>query len=170
MFVKIIILISVIALMECRQSYYITGPSWNNEIKKCASSGGDHNRYTFHLGTLDSLGLKYDDINESTTIVAHGTLQLYTAATDALKQSSMSLKTYQDVNYYKTFSSSWEATGHRGWGAQISKIVLTIKIHKAGLIELENYVYAGSWWSVTCAQTKAYVNKIEIITSASKVN
>lgn len=163
MFLKIIIVICVTAWVNCKSSHIITGPSWKNEIRKCASGGGDDRTYTFELKTLGSIGLKYNDVNRSTSIVAHGRLEVYTKGTGLLKEPSMSLTAYSQENNYKIFSNSWTESARLGWAYQECRISLNIKIYQDGSVELNSYVYAGSWGAVTCSETKAYVEKIEII-------
>ncbi|OXU20934.1 hypothetical protein TSAR_003332 [Trichomalopsis sarcophagae] len=138
-------------------------PTWKNEIKKCASGGDDDHTYTFELKTLDSIGLNYSDINRSTSVVAHGRMELYTKGTGLLKEPSIPLTDYSEENNYKIFSHLWVEWARLGWAYQEGRIGLSVKIHKDGFIELKNYVYAGSWGAVTCSESKAYVQKIEII-------
>ncbi|XP_001608162.1 uncharacterized protein LOC100114783 [Nasonia vitripennis] len=162
MFLKTLIIISSITCINCK-SHIITGPTWKNEIKKCASGGGDERSYTFELKTLDSIGLNYSDINRSTSVVAHGRMELYTKGTGLLKEPTIPLTDYSEENNYKIFSHSWVESARLGWAYQEGRIGLSVKIHKDGFIELKNYVYAGSWGSITCAESRAYVQKIEII-------
>lgn len=163
MFLKSIVLISLITWVNCKESHFITGPTWKNEIKKCWSGGEDHHTYTFELGGLDSIGLKYNDINRSTSIVAHGSLHMYTKGTGPVEHSRMDLKFLSEENNYIIFSDSWTEWASLGWAYQECRIGLKIKIYKEGSVEFKSYVYAGSWGAVTCAETKAYVEKIEII-------
>lgn len=169
MLLKITILISAIALLDCNDSHFIIGPTWKNEISRCVNDKDGDNTSIFHLGTLDNIGLAYNDVNQFTGIIAHGRLQMYTHKTGYLIEHSMDLTNYNEENLYKTYSYEWEESVWAGWANQQGKIKLTIKIHKdTGTIELINYVYAGSWWAVTCSETKAYVDKIEIVTSPKK--
>lgn len=145
------------------QTIIIKGPGWRNEIKKCWSGGDNSQTYPFHVGAVESTGFDYEDINSNTYVKAYGDFELYTRKSGSEKKDHLPLTGYIEENGYKKFFQSWRLETSLGWATQTVAIGLTIKIHKGGLIELDNYVYAGSWGAVSCAWTKAFVEAIEII-------
>lgn len=166
MFFKVIIIIAAFAFasIQCKQSYIIKGSGWKNDLEKCASGGDENRTFNFNIGTLDSSvpGLNYNDIKQSTAADAHGYLELLTSTGSEVKQT-LHLTEYYQGDDYKQFSENWSRATTSGLASQASAISLTLKIHREGLIELINNVYAGSWLAITCATTKAYVDTIEII-------
>ncbi|CAG9133673.1 unnamed protein product [Plutella xylostella] len=163
MFKEIVYLfILAFILSEARQYNVITG-SWNNEVKKCASGGGQSIEYPFKLGTLESLSVKYEDLDSNTTVVASGEIYSFSQALGERDEKAIYLRDYKDEDTFKSYLGKFDYTAVCGWAKQICFTKFTLKFHKTGEVELLNYVYAASWGAVSCAETKAYVRKIEVI-------
>lgn len=146
------------------KSYIFAGDVWQNNIRKCASGGGDSHKYIYTIGTLDSVGLKYEDIDQQSMVVAYGSLKGHTGAVDN-NVPSIILKKYNHNGSSKTFYGEWGFTATAGWATQQVKIQLTIEFVNNGKVKLTNYVYAYSMMAVTCAETTSDVNKVELINS-----
>ncbi|CAB3261050.1 unnamed protein product [Arctia plantaginis] len=161
---KIIFAIIIFAAVgaDCK-SFIISGPTWKNERKACASGGEHHNSYTFYLGTLSDYSATYEEITGiADTIVAEGDLTLTTGKAGTVPRSELHLSEYSQSSDYKQFRGSWRMESYRGWASQIVEMVLTVKFYNSGKIYMDSYVSAGSWMSVTCADTKAYVERIKV--------
>lgn len=159
----LITLLALLTIAESRKSYTITG-TWNNEIKKCASGGGDQHDYFYDLSELDKIGLNYEEIDELTTVIAHfETMNGHTKAVSDADIKFLLLNEYKQGTNFKQFYGTWKYTAVCGWGTQATKLSLIIKFYEDGKVKLENYVYAGSWGAVSCAETKSHIGKIQII-------
>lgn len=153
-----------IDMVECKT--YVFTDDWRNEVKKCGSGGEGYHTYTFNVGNLNTVGLKYEDLNEQTEVIPFGELSGHTGASDHTIPSIILTK-YKDGDSYKKYYAAWGFTSKAGWATQIIQIQLTVKFMNTGNVELINYVYAYAMMSVTCAETKAYVNKIKVNTGGA---
>ncbi|KAI8422975.1 hypothetical protein MSG28_014065 [Choristoneura fumiferana] len=146
-------------MVECKS--YVFNGDWRNEVKKCASGGGNYHTYTFNVGNFNTVGLKYEDLNEQTEVISFGELSGHTGASDH-SIPSIILQKYKDGDSYKKYYAEWGFTSTAGWATQTVQMQLTVKFMNTGQVELINYVYAYAMMSVTCAETKAYAKSLMI--------
>lgn len=144
-------------------AFTITGPIWKNEIKSCYSAKGQEHSYTFYLGKLTDYNTIFEDIcTTTTTVEAEGDLQLKTGKTGWVSKNSLQLSETSNAGEYKQFRGKWRIESTRALTSHIVEMVVTVKIYYDNNVYMDTYVYAGSWLSVYCAETKAYVERLRI--------
>lgn len=145
-------------------AFTISGPTWKNEIKACASGGEHYRTYTFYLGKLTDYDTNFEQIRTtSTTVEAEGDLQLKTGKEGWVPRSSLRLSEASEAAEYKQFKGKWRMESYRGWASQTVEMVITVKFYDDDNVYMDTYVSAGSWMSVTCSETRAYVERLKVI-------
>ncbi|CAB3224467.1 unnamed protein product [Arctia plantaginis] len=145
-------------------SFTISGPIWKNEISACASGGEHLHSYTFYLGSLTNYDTKFEDIRTTTTTVeAEGDLQLKTGKEGWVPKRVLRLSDASEASEYKQFRGRWRMDSYRGWASQSVEMVITVKFYDDDNVYMDTFVSAGSWMSVTCSETRAYVERLRII-------
>lgn len=144
-------------------AFVITGPVWKNEIKSCYTTKEQQHSYSFFLGQLTEYNIKFEDICLTTTTVdAEGDLQLKTGKEGWVPRTSLRLSEASEARDYKQFRGKWRMAYSRLWASQIAEMMITVKFYDDGYVYMDVHVYAGSWLSVYCAETKAYIERLRI--------
>ncbi|KAJ2948050.1 hypothetical protein O0L34_g9847 [Tuta absoluta] len=149
---------------ESLQKYTINnGELWSASVESCTNAGKQAKSTGFTLPSLPAIGLKYETIEELTTVIVRLKDTKLVSQHVVHPLYLLLLDTRSTSKGVKEFSGSHKLTATGGWATQENIVDVTVLFYETGTVKMILRVVAESRWSVSCADTYAQVRAIDII-------
>ncbi|KAI5645012.1 hypothetical protein NE865_02986 [Phthorimaea operculella] len=167
MFYNLLLLLLLLRSSESLQKYTIkNGGPWSASEHSCDDAGVKEEATEFNLPNLQELGLKYENIEELTTVIIRFENTRVSSKYVQQPVDLLLLDTHTTSKTFKAFSGCHKLKATRLWASQENVIDVTIRFYETGTVKMNLRAVAESRSSWSCAYTFANVTAIDVIVNS----